>query len=158
MATISLRPIDESNYRESIELSVAPEQRGFVASNVQSLADAYVWRDAAEPYAVYADDDMVGFALLFPLTDRAPASPVPPDATVRGCILVRLMIDERFQGRGYGRDALEAVVEIVKGRGLGTLRLSVIQENTDALEFYRRNGFAETGEMEGPEVVMERAL
>jgi diamine N-acetyltransferase len=149
MATVSLRPIDESNYRESIELMVAPDQQGFVASNVQSLADAYVYRDGAEPYAVYADDEMVGFALLYPLTE---------DAVVRGIILVRLMIDARFQGRGYGRDALDAIVENVRARDLGRLRLSVLPENEQALEFYRRNGFAETGEMEGPEIVMERSI
>ena len=44
---VSLRPIDSSNYRECIELSVAPHQQRFVASNLQSLADAYVWREAA---------------------------------------------------------------------------------------------------------------
>jgi hypothetical protein len=39
---ISLRPIDPSNYQECIALSVAADQRPFVASNVQSIADAYV--------------------------------------------------------------------------------------------------------------------
>jgi diamine N-acetyltransferase len=53
---LSLRPIDTSNYRECLRLCVAPGQERFIASNAQSLADAYVWRDAAEPYAIYADD------------------------------------------------------------------------------------------------------
>ena len=30
---VSLRPIDSSNYRECIELSVGPDQQQFVASN-----------------------------------------------------------------------------------------------------------------------------
>ena len=154
---ISLRPVDTGNYREAIGLSVAPEQERFVASNLQSLADAYVWRDAAEPYAIYDDDEMVGFALLFPLGEGDDDSVPPPD-TVRGYILVRLMVDGRFQGRGYGRAALDAIVDLVRGRGLRTIRLSVVPENQQALEFYRRNGFAETGEVEGGEVVMERQL
>lgn len=157
-AVISLRPIDTKNYRECIELSVAPEQERFVASNRQSLADAYVWRDAAEPYAIYADDEMVGFAMLFPLAGDVPRHPVPADATLRGYVLVRLMIDARFQGRGYGRDALDAIVETVRGRGLATIRLSVTPQNEQALEFYRRNGFAETGEIQGGEIVMERQI
>ena len=130
MTAISLRPIDESNYGECIELTVASDQERFVASNVRSLADAYVWRDAAEPCAVYAADEMVGFALLFPLTEGTPTYPVPADATVRGAILVRLMIDARFQGRGYGRDALEAIAETVLGRGLATIRLSVARRTS----------------------------
>jgi diamine N-acetyltransferase len=155
---ISLRPVDSSNYRECIELAVAPGQQGFVASNVQSLADAYVWRDGAEPYAVYSDDEMIGFALLFPLGDEEPGGSIPPPDTVRGFILVRLMIDRRFQGRGFGRGALEAIVELIRSRGLPTIRLSVVQDNEQALEFYRRNGFAETGAIEGGEVVMERRI
>ena len=155
---ISLRPIDTSNYRECLGLSVAPEQERFVASNRQSLADAYVWRDAAEPYAIYAGDEMVGFAMLFPLVEGVPRYPVPVDATLRGYVLVRLMIDARFQGRGYGREALAAIVETVRGRGLATIRLSVIPQNEQALEFYRRNGFDETGEIQEGEIVMERHI
>jgi diamine N-acetyltransferase len=154
---VSLRQVDSANYREVIELTVAPDQQEFVASNVQSLADAYVYRDA-EPYALYADDQLVGFALLFPLAEGASGGAVPKGAVLRGYILVRLMIDARFQGRGFGRDALAAVVETVRARGLGTMRLSVVPENVQALEFYRRNGFAETGELEGREIVMERDL
>jgi len=155
---IFLRPVDESNYRDVLQLSVAPDQERFVASNLQSLADAYVWRDAAEPHAVYADDELVGFALLYPLTEGPPAYPVPADATLRGYIIVRLMIDARFQGRGYGREALDTIVEIVRKRGLPTIRLSVLPDNDQAIDFYRRNGFAATGETEGDEIVMERTV
>lgn len=155
---ISLRPIDSSNYLECIALSVAPDQQQFVASNLQSLADAYAWREAAEPYAVYADDEMVGFGLLFPLADGTEDDYIPEPGTERGYVIVRLMVDARFQGRGYGRAALEAIVDLVRGRGLGTIRLSVVPENVQALDFYRRNGFAETGEIDGGEIVMERQL
>jgi diamine N-acetyltransferase len=155
--TISLRPVDSTNYRECIELSVAPEQQGFVSSNVRSLADAYVWRQAAEPYAVYSDEEMVGFALLFPFGDADDES-IPEPGTELGIVLVRLMIDARFQGSGFGRGALEAIVENVRNRGLATVRLSVVPENEQALEFYRRNGFAETGAIHGGEIVMERQL
>ena len=158
MPTISLRPIDQGNYQACIDLSVEPSQERFVASNVQSLADAYVWRDGAEPYAVCADEDVVGFALLYPLVDGDPVYPLPADAAVRGLVLVRLMVDARYQGRGYGRDALAAVVALARERGLKTLGLSVVPENEQALEFYRRNGFAETGEVKGGELVMELSL
>ncbi len=39
-----------------------------------------------------------------------------------------------------------------------TIRLSVVPENEQALDFYRRNGFAETGEIHGGEIVMERQI
>jgi ribosomal protein S18 acetylase RimI-like enzyme len=34
----------------------------------------------------------------------------------------------------------------------------VLPENEQALEFYRRNGFTETGAIHGGEIVMERQL
>ena len=155
---ISLRPVDSTNYRECIELSVEPEQQSFVASNVQSLADAYVWREAAEPYAVYSDEEMVGFALLFPFAGDVDDDSIPEPGTEQGMVLVRLMIDATFQGRGYGRDALEAIVENLRDRGLPTIRLSVVPDNEQALEFYRRNGFTETGAIHGGEIAMERRI
>jgi diamine N-acetyltransferase len=117
-----------------------------------------VWRPAAEPFAVYSDDELVGFALLFPFAGDVDDESIPEPGTERGMVLVRLMIDRRFQGRGYGRDALEAIVENVRDRGLPTVRLSVVPENEQALEFYRRNGFTETGAIHGGEIVMERRL
>jgi len=123
---------------------------------LQSLAEAYVWREGAEPFAVYSDDVVVGFALLFPLGEEEPDGSVPLANTVRGFILVRLMIDRQFQSQGFGRAALEAIAELIRSRGLPTIRLSVVPENEQALEFYRRNGFVETGELHGGEVVMER--
>jgi diamine N-acetyltransferase len=101
---------------------------------------------------------MVGFALLGPFAGDVDDDEIPEPGTEHGMVLVRLMIDGRFQGRGHGRDALEAVVELVRERGLGTVRLSVVPENEQALEFYRRNGFAETGAVHGGEIVMERQL
>jgi diamine N-acetyltransferase len=87
-----------------------------------------------------------------------PCGPQERTGFERGMVLVRLMIDGRFQGRGYGRDALEAIVEQIRDRGLSTVRRSVVPENEQALEFYRRNGFAETGAIHGGEIVMERQL
>jgi diamine N-acetyltransferase len=68
------------------------------------------------------------------------------------------MIDGRFQGRGYGRAELEAIVELVRRRGLSTIRLSVVPDNEQALEFYRRNDFVETGELQEGELVLERRV
>ena len=49
-------------------------------------------------------------------------------------------------------------VALVRDRELPAIRLSVVPENKQALEFYRRNGFAETGEIHGGEIVLERQI
>ena len=39
---IALKPVDESSYQAVLDLTVAPEDQGFVAPNVRSLADAWL--------------------------------------------------------------------------------------------------------------------
>jgi diamine N-acetyltransferase len=68
------------------------------------------------------------------------------------------MVDRRFQGRGLGRAALDAIIDLVRARGLRTIRLSVVPANAQALEFYRRNRFSETSEVQEGELVMERQV
>ena len=72
MITLQKISILHDDMKDCIALDVKPEQKGFVASNAYSLAEAYCEkrayaaagvRDAAEPYAVYQDGEMVGFAM-----------------------------------------------------------------------------------------------
>ena len=50
--TVHLRPITASNFRECVELKVAPHQSGFVADNMKSLAQAYVY-ESMTPMGIY---------------------------------------------------------------------------------------------------------
>jgi diamine N-acetyltransferase len=69
------------------------------------------------------------------------------------------MIDQRFQGRGLGRQALEAAVEwIVRERGVDRVRLSVVPSNEPARALYRSAGFVETGELDDGDLVMVRSV
>ena len=72
---ITFREIDKSNYMECICLKVKDEQRGFVADNARSLAEAR-FEEGLYTRAVYSDGVMVGFVLfdydpeLEPVHDR----------------------------------------------------------------------------------------
>jgi len=61
---VELRKITKENYEECLNLSVADDQKKFVSSNVHSLAQAWVYYDTAFPFAIYADNVMVGFIML----------------------------------------------------------------------------------------------
>lgn len=63
---IALKPVDESSYQAVLDLTVAEEDKGFVAPNVHSLADAWLYRENGDvfPYAVWAGQQVVGFALI----------------------------------------------------------------------------------------------
>jgi len=146
MTDIDLRTVTRENLRACLDLDVLPEQRGFVAPNVRSMAEAYVLPEA-DPRLIYADDEVVGFVLFHP-NEGGP-----------GHYIVRFMIDHRFQGQGLGRRALAAAIDwIALEKGADRVRLSVVPENDAARSLYQSAGFVETGEIDNGEVVMEKKI
>jgi diamine N-acetyltransferase len=140
-AVVELREVTGDSVRAICALQVAPEQRGFVAPNAVSLAEA-MFEPKAWFRAIYADDAPVGFAMLHDDPDE-PAYH-----------LWRFMIDGRFQGRGYGRQAIALLVDHVRGRpGATELKVSWVPADGGPEPFYRALGFEATGEVDGAEVV-----
>lgn len=122
-----------------------------VAPNAVSIAQAH-FQGEAWFRAVYDDERLVGFVMLYDptLVER----PDEPDF-----FLWRLMIDKSHQGKGYGRAAVEALVEHVRTRpGARRLLVSHVQGAERLSRFYQSLGFRYNGVEEDGELVMERAL
>lgn len=151
---INLRPITFDNFADCLRLQPHEHQREFVASNVYSLAEAYVAVSTGDcvpmPYAIYDDDEMVGFLML----SYDPADEDDEDdETVY--VVWRLMIDKRYQRKGYGRQAMEQALEIIRSFPHGPANLAVLSyhpDNEAARNLYASLGFRETGEMNGDEL------
>ena len=63
-----------------------------------------------------------------------------------GYYLWRLMIDQRFQGRGFGKEAMLLLISRIKHSGNPqVLLLSHRKNNTEAGGFYSGLGFSYTG-------------
>jgi len=151
-AEVSLREITADTVRAIIGLSVADSQKGFVAPNATSLAQA-LFAPEAWYRAIYLDDEPVGFAMLEDQSLR----PEPPQRPEIG--VWRLMIDTRFQGQGIGRKALQLLIAHARTKGLfKTLALSYVPGPGCPEPFYLGLGFRHTGRMDGNEVVLEIAL
>jgi diamine N-acetyltransferase len=142
---VSLREIDKNNFRECVNLKVGEGQEKFVAPNVMSIAQSKIVYPSANTLAVYAGDEMVGFVMFgFSADDER-------------FYLGRLMIDEKQQGKGYGRAATLEVIERAKQMpGCSELYLSFVPENTGAEKLYLSVGFEKTGEIDkdSGEIVM----
>ena len=70
--------------------------------------------------------------------------------------LWRLMIDKAYQGRGYGKEAVRLALEFIKSFPCGAAEycwLSYEPENESAQNLYSSFGFAETGDMDGEELI-----
>lgn len=138
---VTLREITLGNWRACIDLKVAPGQEDFVASNVYSLAQAKV-NERLTPLAVYdgricgvdpgPDDPMVGF-VMYQVMDGVG-------------FIMRLMVDQRFQGRGYGRATCVEVIRRLKATPeIETIATSYAHGNNAARDLYHGLGFRSWG-------------
>ncbi len=50
-------------------------------------------------------------------------------------------VDEKFRGRGVGKECINQMEILAKGKGVGRLDLGVWSFNESAIEFYRSLGF-----------------
>lgn len=138
--------MDRENFVECVGLRVAPGQEGFVASNVYSLAQSKV-EPQCVPLAIYADDEMVGFA-MYGLED---------DGEVW---IHRFMISAYHQGKGFGRASIEALISLIReqtDRDATTIKLSYEPENSPAERLYESLGFRRTGQVVEGEIVSRLA-
>ena len=141
MSRVALREITDSNLGAVLALRVAPAQERFVGTVAGALEDAREIPEAKPWYrAVYADDDPVGFVMLS--WDVTPDPPV----IIGPWFLWKILIDERHQGRGYGREALQLVADMVGANGAAELLTSCVPGDDGPEPFYRRLGFAPTGD------------
>ncbi|MEK8051092.1 GNAT family N-acetyltransferase [Ideonella sp. DXS22W] len=149
---VSLREIGSDTVRQITALSVREDQKHFVATNAESLAEA-LFKCEAWYRAVYLGDTPVGFVMLFDETQREPPTPQP------GIGLWRFMIDQRYQGRGIGRAALQLVIDRVRASGRhDRLQVCYVPGPGCAEAFYLAAGFQHTGREDDGEVVLELPL
>jgi diamine N-acetyltransferase len=143
---VTLREITPENFKECINLKIADAQTSFVAPNVASIAQSKIY-PTVTPMAVYAGEEMVGFAMFGLDTDD------------QKYYLVRLMIDEKQQGKGYGKAAtLEVIEKLRENPDCRELYLSFVPENTGAEALYKSVGFERTGDIDNGEIVMRYVM
>jgi diamine N-acetyltransferase len=144
-ADVELREITADTVRRVCEIAVAERQRGFVAANALSIAQAHF-----EPRhwmrAICVGDEVAGFVL----TKEDRQQPL--------FYLWRFMVDARYQRRGVGRQAMELLLDRWRGLGAQEGVLSVVEDNHGAIAFYKSLGFRLTGELAGGELVMRLQL
>ena len=142
MTDLTLREIAAETVRSILALEVTEEQRGYVASNAVSIAEAY-FHPGAWFRAAYLGDTPIGFVMLF--------DPSQPDVVNRRGIVLgeiglwRLMIDRNYQRQGHGRSVLDLVRAQIRQRHFQRLVSSYIPGPHGPEMFYLNYGFAKTG-------------
>ena len=65
----------------------------------------------------------------------------------------RLMVDHRYQRRGYGREAMQTLAKSLQAQGHDEIYLSYEPENVAGAQFYASLSFKETGDIDDGEIV-----
>lgn len=146
---VELRPITEDNFLDAFHLSLAPGQEEFVSHPVRSLAQAYVYRNQCRPFGIYADGKMVGYVMVI------------YDYDVPEYDIWHMMIDKSEQGRGYGKEALDRVLEYIAKKPFGgsdRVALTCNRDNRGAIALYESRGFRATGAEDGDEIELAMTL
>lgn len=134
---ISIQEITADNFVEAIKLKVKKEQENFVASNAASIAQSK-FHTFLQCYGIYDGDVMVGFSAF---------GRNPEDDHIW---IARHMVGEQYQGQGYGKAGLRALIEHMQAEyECKTIYLDVTPENQAAISLYEDAGFEDTGRIQG---------
>lgn len=146
---ISLRKITLENRRELFRLEVTKEQQHYVASNLSSIASCYVLSingGCPLPFAIYADELMVGFVMIV----YGDTGYDQPEMAANNYCVLRLMIGEQYQRKGYGREAMAKILDYIRTYPAGPAEYCWIcyeSDNIIAKNLYESFGFCENGEI-----------
>src|ERR1041385_6154187 len=147
-----VRPVTINNWRELSKLKVREDQTHFVASNVHSIAESQFGYDDPDdghwdmyPFGIYDDNGApVGF-LMYGYNFAAPKMQA---------FIIRLMVDENQQGKGFGRFGMNWMLDRFREEErIKHVGISYEPDNEVGRKLYASLGFVETGEMMGDEVL-----
>ena len=117
-------------------LALLPEQAGFIESPSECLREADA-SDFWRPVGIYDGTELVGFAMYGYL----------PFLGEGQLWFDRLLIDKAFQGRGYAKAAIAALLERLRQEyPCRRVYLSVYGDNAAAIHLYRQAGFSFNGD------------
>ncbi|MGW9451093.1 GNAT family N-acetyltransferase [Streptomyces sp. NPDC055632] len=146
--SLRLEQVTPATVDAALDLRVHPHQERNVAPVVRSLAEAYVFGEAAWPRLILDGERLVGFLMAFldlPWSEDAPGD--------RRSGLWRLNISADAQGKGCGRFAVLSVADELRRRGVRRMYVTWRPGDDGPGAFYRRLGFRTTGETSGEQVV-----
>jgi diamine N-acetyltransferase len=148
MTTVQLRDIvTEDDVEAVMGLRRGPGQERYLGSMISHFEDAIEDAIACpRKWSVHDGDQLVGFVMI---SDGIPQETLDANPDIVGpYFLWRLLIDHRFQGRGYGRATIDAVADYVRTRSDGAVLLTSCKPGEGSPQpFYLRYGFEMTGKV-----------
>lgn len=148
---IHIEEIDAQNVFDVCELTTNPDGIGttmeeYLCCNATSIAESKYYPEMC-PRAIYRNETLIGF-VMYACTDSEPKT-----ATI-----CRYMLDYKFQHQGFGRKALEGILEYLKKQDVSKVILMIDEENIIAKRLYLSLGFTFNGKIEKDEYYYDLIL
>jgi len=125
--TLVLRRMTDRDINAVWEIEAATFSTPWTASTFRSL----LHRAPVELLVGERDEQLVGYAVLWCIADEGE--------------LANIAVRKDLRGEGLGREFLEQVVDVARGRGVLSLYLEVRPSNAAAAHLYAQQGFEEVG-------------
>ena len=154
---LKLKKINRNNIGEILKLEVFDNQKSFVATNNSSIIEAYIAiteNNDVFTFGIYNGDTPIGFLMIgYDVNSDDEGAPKIAKGNYN---IWRLMIDKEFQGKGFGKKAMDLALEFINtfpSRAAKYCWLSYESDNDVARELYKSVCFVETDEKDGEEIV-----
>jgi len=134
------RDVLRDHLRPLFALEIRPDQKGQVAPNAVTLAQA-AYEPGAAVWGLWDGETAVGLLAMIDTQKNPDSSPQDADAAY----IWRLMVDADQQGKGYGARALGAALGTADAWQRPRLVLTAVDNDGGAIPFYERFGFVQTG-------------
>ena len=133
---MELIKVNENNFEEIIKLSTKAEKQGYVDSALYSLAECFVDKNHMEAFGIYKDEILIGFVSIYFEGNFGQ--------------IINFFIKDDYQDKGYGRKILGDLLDIFAGtHKVDTVSVGVHKENKRAFDFWEKQGFIDTENIEG---------
>ena len=137
---IHFEPVNEENRSTIEKLHPSLAQIDFIESVKDCMIEADNY-DGWRPYGVYDGEELVGFVMYGYFSEPKPNGRLWLD---------RILIDEKYQGHGYGKELVREMLERLPKEypDVDTITLSVFDNNPCAIHVYEKAGFRFNGELD----------
>lgn len=144
---IRLKELNLDNWYECCQLEVSENQKAFLEPNSVSIAQSK-FEPTLKPYAIYLEDKVVGFLMYNTVLEE-----------LDGYWVYRIMVDEKFQGKGIGKKATELMIaEIAKLPDAQKIIVGYHPDNVGAHHLYSSLGFIDNGDRFGKEMAVVKYI
>lgn len=142
---IRLESVCEENFNQVIDLKRETDVADFVDEPIYSLAEAFLYKESSECFAICKGDLVIGFVSIY--------------FGEENCQIINFLVDKDFRGRGYGSEAARLCIDYFKENfSAKRISLPVHEKNVGAQKFWERLGFKKSETKEHGYVFMRLYL